>query len=357
VYVAPFSPGVAASQGPVNEDRLALMVEHSTGQSVDRRSEPSAAEVAEGVVGLLAEVDTALSSSRWAFLNTGSDNVKYRLYEAAALRHCCLLLEQIAGAVAADLDLSVRILGRVHLEAWLYAMYLHFGKHDALTRMAQDTVRSLELSDQANKRFDAQLAKEKKKAKKSLSKVLKVNTGISRWNAEHPDLPPKPLLEEPHVPKLRPTGIDLSDRIADFNGLNGQALPVSEVVEALTKLGAQQGFARETFMPLYLIYRVVSATSVHPTLNVLDSYFTRPGSFVHVAHEPLHESTMLSTLITALYSTAYLAGWVLGDAAWPAPVAYQIRTRFEPDPSGRASWAPTDWPDANGSGQWQMPMP
>ena len=326
------------------------MVEPSTSQPVDRPSEPSAEEIAESVAGLLAEVDTALSSDRWAFLDTGSDNVKYQLYEAAALRHCCLLLEQIAQAVAANQDLSVRILGRAHLEAWLYAMYLHFGKNDALTRMAQDTVRGLEASDQANKQFDERLAKEKKKAKNRLSKVLKANAGISHWNADHPDQPPKPLLEEPHVPRLRPTGIDLRDRIADFNGVKGQALPVSEVVDALTKLGAQRGFAKESFTPLYLIYRVVSASSVHPTLNVLDSYFTRPGSFVHVARRPVHESTMLSTLITALYSTAYLAGWVLGDADWPAPVAYQVRTRFEPDPSGQASWAPTDWPGANGSG-------
>ena len=176
------------------------MVEPPTGQPVDRSSEPSAEEVAGGVVDLLAEVDTALSSSRWAFLDTGSDNVKYRLYEAAALRHCCLLLEQMVRAMAADLDLSVRILGRAHLEAWLYAMYLHFGKNDALTRMAQDTVRGLEISDQANKRFDEQLAKEKKKAKKRFSKVLKANAGISRWNAEHPDLPPKRLLKNHTFP-------------------------------------------------------------------------------------------------------------------------------------------------------------
>jgi hypothetical protein len=307
--------------------------------------EPTAEEVAESVVGLLAEVDAALSSSRWTFLDTGSDGVKHRLYDGAALRHCCLLLEQIAQCVAADQDLAVHILGRAHLEAWLFAMYLHFGRHDALTRIAQDTLKGLEASEHANKEFNERLARAKKKAEQSLAKVIETNAGISQWNKDHPDRPPKPLLDEPHVPALRPTGLDLSDRITDFVGLHARVLPVSEVVDKLTKLGEEKGFARDEFAPLYLIYRMLSSGAAHPTLNVYDSYFVPSGSFVHIAPRPVTESAMLPTLITALYSTAYLAGWVLGDAGWPAPVAQKVRIRFEPDPSGQASWAPTDWPE------------
>ncbi len=117
------------------------------------------------------------------------------------------------------------------------------------------------------------------------------------------------------------------------------------MVDKLTKLGEEKGFAREEFAPLYLIYRMLSSGAAHPTLNVYDSYFMPSGSFVHIAPRPVTESAMLPTLITALYSTAYLAGWVLGDAGWPAPVAQKVRTRFEPDPNGQASWAPTDWPE------------
>lgn len=275
--------------------------------------EPTAAEVAEAVVNLLAEVDAALSSDRWAFLDTGSDEVKYRLYDAAALRHCCLLLEQIAQCAAADQDLAVHILGRAHLEAWLFAMYLHFGRQDALTRIAQDTRKGLEAADHENKEFNDRLAKAKKQAEQKLAKVIETNVKISQWNENHPDKPPKPLVEEPHVPALMPTYLDLSDRIADFGDLQARALPVSEVVGKLTKLGAEQGFAKEEFTPLYLIYRMLSSGATHPTLNVYDSYFVAPGSFVHVAPRPVTESAMLPTLITALYSTAYLAGWL---AAW-----------------------------------------
>ena len=178
--------------------------------------EPTAAEVAEAVVNLLAEVDAALSSDRWAFLDTGSDEVKYRLYDAAALRHCCLLLEQIAQCAAADQDLAVHILGRAHLEAWLFAMYLHFGRQDALTRIAQDTRKGLEAADHENKEFNDRLAKAKKQAEQKLAKVIETNVKISQWNENHPDKPPKPLVEEPHVPALMPTYLDLSDRIAEL---------------------------------------------------------------------------------------------------------------------------------------------
>jgi hypothetical protein len=308
--------------------------------------EPTAAEVAEAVADLLAEVEAALSSDRWTFLDTGSDEVKYRLYDAAALRHCCLLLEQIAQCVAAEQDLAVHILGRAHLEAWLFAMYLHFGRQDALTRITQDTRKGLEAADHESREFNDRLAKAKKQAEQKLAKVTETNAKISQWNKNHPDKPPKPFVEEPHIPALMPTGLDLSDRIADFGDLQARALPVSEVVGKLTKLGAEQGFAREEFTPLYLIYRMLSSGATHPTLNVYDSYFVAPGSFVHVAPRPVTESAMLPTLITALYSTAYLAGWVLGDADWPAPVAHKIRLRFEPDPGGQASWAPTEWPES-----------
>jgi hypothetical protein len=77
---------------------------------------------------------------------------------------------------------------------------------------------------------------------------------------------------------LQATGVDLSARIADFGGCEARPLPVSDLVDLLTKLGKEKGFGHGSFRPVYLIYRVLSAIGTHPTLNILDSYFMPEGS-------------------------------------------------------------------------------
>ena len=86
------------------------------------------------------------------------------------------------------------------------------------------------------------------------------------------------------------------------------------VVDALTKWGPEKGFGRESFTPMYHIYRVLSRwiTSI-PALNVLDAYFL-PGGFVRTLPVQLGPSMLKDARVTALYSTAFLAGWVLGGA-------------------------------------------
>jgi len=65
-------------------------------------------------------------------------------------------------------------------------------------------------------------------------------------------------------------------------------------------------------LPIYLIYRVLSGISTHPTLNILESYLT-PGGFIRVSPAPVNGSIADSARITALYATAFLACAVLGD--------------------------------------------
>jgi hypothetical protein len=74
---------------------------------------PSSAQVAQGVIDLLGEVDEAFSSDRWAIFDSGRQHATWLLYDGAALRHCCRLLYEIEVA-AAGLELSVRMLGRAH---------------------------------------------------------------------------------------------------------------------------------------------------------------------------------------------------------------------------------------------------
>jgi hypothetical protein len=89
-----------------------------------RQVPPSSAQVAQGVIDLLGEVDEAFSSDRWAILDSGRQHSTWLLYDGAALRHCCRLLCEIEVAAAAGLELSVRMLGRAHMEAWLVALYM-----------------------------------------------------------------------------------------------------------------------------------------------------------------------------------------------------------------------------------------
>jgi hypothetical protein len=165
---------------------------------------------------LLGEVGEAFSSDRWAVLDTHRQHATWLLYDGAALRHCCRLLYEIEVAAAAGLELSVRMLGRAHMEAWLVALYIHFGGYEALLKVAQDARHSLEGIELEATQFDEWLAAEKTAARKSGRKVATTNGGIAQWNEKNPDVPPKPLLDEPYVPQLSSTGLDLSSLIDGF---------------------------------------------------------------------------------------------------------------------------------------------
>ena len=111
---------------------------------------------------LLEEIDEALSSDAWAILNVPTPERVHLQYDAAALRHCAALLEEIEAAARRGRELSVRVLARTHIEAFLYALYIHFGGYDAVMRIQQDTRRSPETThrDLARVRPTAQTREE-----------------------------------------------------------------------------------------------------------------------------------------------------------------------------------------------------
>lgn len=300
---------------------------------------PTSEQVARGVIDLLREVDEAFDSDKWAILDCGREHVTWLLYDGAALRHCCRLLYEIEVAAAACLELSVRLLGRAHLEAWLVALYVHFGGYEALCKVAQDARHRLEGIDLEAKQFDEWLAAEKRAAHKSGKKVAKTNRGIAQRNESNPDAPAKPLLDEPYVPRLSPAGLDLSNLVEGFGLHEAQGLSVSEIVDTLTKWGPEKGFSRESFRPIYLIYRTMSAIGTHTNMHILDAYFV-PGGFVRIDPMPNNGSASDSVRVTSLYGTAFLAGRVLGECGIATPAADEICDWLKPDPSGRAAWAP-----------------
>jgi hypothetical protein len=128
---------------------------------------PTAAELAglaDGARRLLAEVDTALCGSAFGILNNQTPGTIHRYYDAAALRHCCLLLRDIEICSEAGQEMTVRILGRVFMEAWLVALYIHFGGYEALRRVAQNTAHHVALVDRGLKDFDALIERAKERA-------------------------------------------------------------------------------------------------------------------------------------------------------------------------------------------------
>ncbi|MFF2080815.1 hypothetical protein ACFVXG_39365 [Kitasatospora sp. NPDC058162] len=248
----------------------------------DRRAEPTTHELSEGTAGLLREVDVALSSNRWAMLDTGSATVKLRLYEAASLRHCCLLLGELAQAAGSRAELTVRILGRCLVEAFLRALYLHYGGQDALVRLAQDTLHQHIKMHENIQDSNQRLVRDRRAARRRLAKVRATNRGIARRNAEQPSKAPLPLHPEPYVPRLAPSGLDLSATIAEFGALTPQALTVVETVDALTNLGPEKGFSNEDLAPMYHLYRGLSARGIHPSFAVYELYLLH-GHFLRTA--------------------------------------------------------------------------
>jgi hypothetical protein len=308
----------------------------------DTPSPPTPTQLSDGIARLLAEVDDAFATNRWAVLNRGSEHVTWLLYDGAALRHCCRLLCEMEVAAGVNLELAVRLLARTHLEAWLAGLYIHYGGFEAVERVAQDTRYSLEATDNEARLFDQWLTAEQKSARKRARKIAKANKGITHWNDANPDGPPKSLLDYPYMPWLQPTGLDLSDRIAAFGAYEARQLPVSEMVDTLTKLALEKGFGRESFRPIYLIYRVLTTIGTHANLNILEAYLLPgpSGRFIRVAPLPVNGSMIDNARITALHGTAFLASAVLGEQGIPTPIADEIEAWLQPDPSGRAAWAP-----------------
>ena len=192
---------------------------------------PTSEELSDGIAALAAEISAAFAADRWAILNTATDQVKWRLYDGAALRHCCQLLQEMDLAARTGQEFSVRLLQRAHIEAWLTGLYIHYGGFAAVTRVAEDTLHNLEAAGTEAAAIDQRLAGEQRTARKRARKVQQANDGIRKWNEANPDLPAKPLHTAPHIPQLRPTGLDLSDRITDFSGIQARPLPVSELVD------------------------------------------------------------------------------------------------------------------------------
>ena len=90
------------------------------------------------------------------------------------------MLKNIETCSEAEQGITVRMLGQVFMEAWLTALYIHFGGWDAFERVAQNTAYQAGLVDRAIKDFDAKVKRVKKSAPLCLSSgCLRMGPGIS----------------------------------------------------------------------------------------------------------------------------------------------------------------------------------
>lgn len=308
-------------------------------QRVQRGIRPTSGELSASVKDLLEEVDGILSSNKWAILAIGTERSKHRIYDAASLRHLCRLLSEIDSCATANQEFAVRILGRAHVEAFLFGLYLHFGGYSALQRIANDTQASLEKTHRDLTEFEQWLRAAKRKARRELRNVRNTNEGIKQWNREHPDVPQKSLLEEPHVPQLLQTEIDLSQHVAQRSKhASAEEFTIPTVIAELNELAPQKGFGHESFVPMYHVYRLISSAGPHPTLDLFESYLQSSPGFVRPLDYPGKFTMIPPTRETSLYSTAFLAEWVLGDAGDKTPVAHEVREALEPTSEGGAPW-------------------
>ena len=212
---------------------------------------------------LITEIDAELSSDRWAIWNGGSRNQKYLIYNAASLRNCAKLLDELMIAANGSREMTLRILGRAHIESFIYGLYLHHGGYEALVRImaaAKDlNLRLANALDQWNKWLEAEISRRELQ----LEKVRRYNESLRERNLLYDVDQQIPLLDEPRLPRANYARINLDELRDSPKDVDPQALSVIDVIHLLTRLGRAKGFSRESFIPIYHVYRVLSSVGPH----------------------------------------------------------------------------------------------
>ncbi|MEV5943477.1 hypothetical protein [Streptomyces sp. NPDC051994] len=137
-------------------------------------------------------------------LNSGTEQVTWRMYDGAALRYCAQLLRELAAAIDAGIELGVRPLTRSLLEAAVFSLYVHFGGYSAILAVGGAGKHSLEGAQQEADHGNRRLADRKKKAQRKAKRARARNAEIESYNVSQPDLPQRPLIPLPHIPQHEP---------------------------------------------------------------------------------------------------------------------------------------------------------
>ncbi len=291
---------------------------------------------------LISEISGELSSNRWAIWNGGSKNQKYLIYSAASLRNCAKLLEELLAAATDSREMTLRIVGRAHIEAFIYSLYLHQGGYEALLRiMANAKSLNIRLANDLEE-WNQWLTSERSRTKKRLRRIRKHNENLKLRNQILDESHQLHLVDEPHLPRANFAQIDLDVIRESPKDVNPQVLSVIDVIHLLSGLGATKGFSKESFIPIYHVYRVLSSVGPHPTPYVFDAYIMSQfdAAFIRTVSSPKPPSSVNQTLVNALFSTALLSEWILNADEEHAPVSRAIRQSLEPDAGDLKGWTP-----------------
>ncbi len=210
-----------------------------------------------------------------------------------------------------------------------------------MDRIAQDTKDSNVRTLNELKRWRQELERERKRAETKLARARKQNEGIRNRNAANPDEPPIPLVEEREPPRVTNAKEELGDLESALPDVEPRALPIANLIPMLTRMAREQGFGTERFDPVYHVYRLISAVGPHPTLYVYAAYvdLDHPGSaFDRTRAWPEPADSGNQTLFNAVYSTAFLAEYVVSGNGGDSHVASELRRAYEPDAADPRGW-------------------
>jgi len=290
---------------------------------------------------LIADITRQLDSDAWVIINNFSVSSVEKVYDAAALRHCASLLEDIIAAFESTEEMTIRILGRAHIEAFLFGSYIHFGGVEAIrtVRLSEDTSQTtmrteLEAWDEWLERSIKKNVQRGKKVRESRTQIeLRRKGGLTAKEREH--------LTEPHVPRAnfrREAVANLTQGISNDDSVE---FGVSHAVAWLSENGPKLGFATERFDPLYHLYRAYSAIGPHPNISVYESYVVRNErkTFIRTAAKPLR-SIAWHVLLDSVVSTAQLAEWILEPCMNGETFANEVLRSFKASEDNFQGWRP-----------------
>jgi hypothetical protein len=292
-------------------------------------TEPKTKELSGLISQLVQEVGDTLQSDSWVLLNRPSAQI--RIHEGAALWHCCSLLADLDVAAKSGREVVLRLVARAHLEAWITALFLHYGEMDALEQVAGDLRYNLQTQQDHAMQYDKRLAAEHKRVRKLNERIQADNEQKTKWNSSHADQPQRELGTEVAMSNRPPIALDLSGPIAGLSGVKAQRLPFSTIIAQLNKLAKEKAIGEENFDVLYIvIYRLLSTVGAHPSLELFNTYiqFAETDNFVRVRRKMNSPSFDPVVRHTSLMATAFLTNRVLAKAGGSSPVADAILDRY-----------------------------
>jgi hypothetical protein len=291
---------------------------------------PPDTDLAGLVAELLVEVDAELDSDRYAFYRPAGPKV--RAYQAASLRHCCELLAEIEAARIAGLELTMRALGRSHIEAFFVGLYLHLGGKEALDAMAGGYLANQRAQYNDLVRYNDRLRTQIRSARRRNKQIRRINAGLKIRYGDDAEQHLIPFVAEPD----RPLVTVLPVLETDPGDAVEQSLPLTEIMTRTERLLAEREGGDPSLAVIYALgFRGFSSVGTHTTLIMLEHYLPHNPLRAFIRSRRPMVPTMASSTVghTSLHMTAALIRIAFELQGRPAPAAQRLLDLYEAAPS------------------------